>query len=132
MLIDWTTEFGNWLDRLEADKDSGNPHANLVHRLVTQQLGYLQTLTDKPAEETKMMRTVARSRRYPLWRVSHPYVEGVAVRLIVWFPDDESVVVAVLAADKAGMSDVFYDNLGVRADVAIDRWLYELDREEER
>jgi hypothetical protein len=54
------------------------------------------------------------------------------VRLVTWFPDDNTVVIAVLAGDKAGMGDVFYDSLGVRADVAIDRWLYRLEREEER
>jgi hypothetical protein len=34
--------------------------------------------------------------QYPLWRVSHPFDEDVAVRLIWWFPPDSATVVAVL------------------------------------
>ena len=62
------------------------------------------------------------SKRYLVWRVSHPYREGVAVRLIVWFPDDGHVVVALFSGDKAHMGDVFYDSVGPRADVAIEAW----------
>ena len=32
------------------------------------------------------------------------------------------IVVALLAADKAQMGDVFYQSVGARADVLIDRW----------
>ena len=59
-------------------------------------------------------------------RVAHPYVPGIAVRLICWFPPGEdTVVVTLFAGDKAGMGDVFYDSAGARADQAIDQWLRE-------
>ncbi|WP_225037999.1 hypothetical protein [Mycobacterium canetti] len=51
-----------------------------------------------------------------------------AVRLIVWFPDDERAVIALLAGDKAQIGDVFYDSVGVRADAAIDQWKREVQR----
>ena len=35
------------------------------------------------------------------------------------------MVVALFAAYKARMGDVFYDGVGARADVAIARWLRE-------
>ncbi|OCI32601.1 hypothetical protein OERS_05280 [Oerskovia enterophila] len=64
-----------------------------------------------------------------MWRVSHPYVQGIALRLICWFPDDEdTVVVALLAGDKANMGDVFYESVGTRADQVIDRWLREREK----
>ena len=44
-----------------------------------------------------------------LWRTSHPFDEGVAVRVICWFPPGTDVVVACLfAGDKTRMGDVFF------------------------
>ena len=37
------------------------------------------------------------------------------------------VVVALFAADKARMGDVFYNSVGPRADVAIERWIFETE-----
>jgi hypothetical protein len=103
-----------------------------LHRDRQRSIADKASARETPVAETKTFRTVGKSGRYPLWRVSHPRIDGTAVRLVVWFPNDQSAVIAVLAADKAAMGDVFYDGLGVRADVAINRWLYRLDREEER
>ncbi|MEO6941611.1 MAG: hypothetical protein ABI238_00380 [Terrimesophilobacter sp.] len=73
-----------------------------------------------------MIKRVRQSRKNQVWRVSHPYVEGIALRLICWFPpNDDQIVVALFAGDKAGMGDVFYDTVGTRADQAIERWLEE-------
>ncbi len=63
------------------------------------------------------------SRRYQLWRVSHAYHPRVAVRVICWFPPAaDTVVVALFAADKAKLGDVFYDSVATRADPMIDQW----------
>jgi hypothetical protein len=63
---------------------------------------------------------VRQSCRYSLWRVSHAYDPEVTVRLICWFPPDTgTVVVALFAADKARLGDVFYDGAAARADSAI-------------
>lgn len=52
-----------------------------------------------------------------------------AVRIICWFDDhSDAVVVALFAADKAPMGDVFYDSVGSRADQAIDQWKFENER----
>lgn len=69
------------------------------------------------------------SGEYQVWRVAHPFEAGFAVRLIVWFPSDREVVVALFSADKANMGDVFYDSVGTRADAAIDSWKMQTDRE---
>ncbi len=71
------------------------------------------------------------SRRYELWRVSHAYHPRVAVRLICWFPPkSNTVVVALFAADKAHLGDVFYDGVASRADPLIDQWKRETASEE--
>lgn len=58
-----------------------------------------------------------------MWRLSHPFDPQMAVRIICWFDEQsKSVVVALFAADKAAMGDVFYDSVGTRADQAIDQW----------
>jgi hypothetical protein len=73
---------------------------------------------------------VRQARRYPLWRLAHPFVDGLAVRTIVWFPpNSDQVVVAVLAGEKAAIGDVFYDSVAIRADAAIDQYLYETQGE---
>ncbi|OQM77701.1 MULTISPECIES: hypothetical protein [Rhodococcus] len=72
------------------------------------------------------LKRVRQSGRYRVWRTSHSYHEGVAVRVICWFPPDSDVmVVALFAGDKARMGDVFYNSVGPRADVAIERWIKE-------
>ena len=74
-----------------------------------------------------MIKRVRQARKHQIWRVSHPYRVGIALRLICWYPKEapETVVVALFAGDKAGMGDVFYDSVGTRADQMIDRWIAE-------
>jgi hypothetical protein len=81
-------------------------------------LDQLRNLTDPPSEETETatLRRVRQWPRYPLWRVSHAYHPEVAVRLICWFsPEAAAVVVALFAADKAKLGDVFHDGVAARA-----------------
>lgn len=60
--------------------------------------------------------TLKTAKNYEMWRVSHPYHHGVAVRLICWFPPDENTaVVALFSGDIANMGDVSYDSVGPRA-----------------
>lgn len=81
VLLDWSEEFGIWLDRLEARADAGNPVTNRALRLVTAQLEVLQDLDTEPTEteETATLERVRQSRgttRYgesptrttPTWR----------------------------------------------------------------
>jgi hypothetical protein len=123
--IDWPAEFGTWLDGVETRADKGDAHAQQVLILVTAALKRLQDLEEPPTRdtETATLRWIRQSKRYPLWRVSHPYREGIAIRLICWFPPDSgTVVVALFAGDKARIGDVFYNSVGARADGVIDQW----------
>lgn len=127
MIVDWTSEFDRWLDRLEvAAVNSSVARSQRDH--IDAQLQLLQELESEPDAETASLRRVRQSRRYPLWRVSHPFDAGIAVRMIVWFPDDGHAVVALFAADKAAMGDVFYDSVGSRADAAIEKWMREANQ----
>lgn len=128
MLIDWPQEFDRWLDRLEVEAKNGDQRSQLIYDLVSSELVRLQRLTDPPTPETEtaMLKWVRQSRRHRVWRVSHPYREGVAVRLICWFPpDSDTVVIALFAGDKGRIGDVWYDSVGARADAVIDQWLRE-------
>jgi hypothetical protein len=129
VLIDWTEHFNDMLDDLEKKATAGDTAASTVLDLITHELKALQALTEPPSADTPGLRRVRQSRNHPVWRVSHPFREGFAVRTIVWFPDDLTVVVALFANDKARMGDVFYDSVGSRADQIIDQWIRENDKE---
>lgn len=126
MLIDWTGEFDRWYDQLIERAEAGDGRSLEHLALVDAELGVLQDLRAAPAASTPTLRRVSQSRRYQVWRLAHPFVRGVAIRLIVWFPPDRpgDVVVVLFGADKARMGDVFYDSVGSRADAAIDSYLY--------
>ncbi|MEJ8284310.1 MULTISPECIES: hypothetical protein [Curtobacterium] len=125
MQIDWPREFNDQLDRLETDRtERGRKRLQLL----TFMLKRLRDLDSAPVQDTAMIKRVRQSKQHPIWRVSHPYVAGVALRLICWFPPDEDrVVVALFSGDKASMGDVFYDTVGVRADRLINRWRNETE-----
>lgn len=125
MQIDWPREFNDQLDRLETDTtERGRERLQLL----TFMLKRLRDLDSAPVQDTAMIKRVRQSKQHPVWRVSHPYVAGVALRLICWFPPDEDrVVVALFSGDKASMGDVFYDTVGVRADRLINRWRNETE-----
>lgn len=126
MLIDWSSEFDALLTRLE---ESTNTDDQKRLDLLYAELEVLAELEGPPAEETATLKRVRQSRQYPVWRVAHPFVAGFAVRLIVWFPSSERVVVALFATDKANMGDVFYDSAGTRADAAIAAWKFQSKEE---
>lgn len=125
MQIDWPREFDDQLDRLETDRtERGRKRLQLL----TFMLKRLRDLDSAPVQDTAMIKRVRQSKQHPIWRVSHPYVAGVALRLVCWFPPDEDrVVVALFSGDKASMGDVFYDTVGVRADRLINRWRNETE-----
>jgi hypothetical protein len=131
--IDWPAEFGRWLDHLEGRARAGDERSRLVLTFVARALNQLRNLAEPPADETETatLVRVRQSRRYQLWRVSHAYHPQVAVRLICWFPPDSgTVVVALFAAEKAQLGDVFYDSVAARADPLIDQWKRETGYEE--
>ncbi len=129
MNIDWSREFDRQLDRLEADTSERGQRVYVLLALMLKQLRDLESV---PIEDTSVIKRVRQSRVHEVWRVSHPYREGIALRLIVWFPPDGThVVVSLFAGEKASMGDVFYDSVGSRADQLIERWLDETENENE-
>jgi hypothetical protein len=126
VLIDWTGEFDRWYDQLIERAEGGDGHSLEQLALVDAELGVLQDLRAAPEANTATLRRVSQSRRYLVWRLAHPFVHGVAIRLIVWFPPDRpgEVVVVLFGADKAQMGDVFYSSVGPRADAAIDSYMF--------
>lgn len=126
MLIDWTREFDRWWQNIEGRRTLDTRSHQIAFTLGTQ-LAFLQSLEQMPSEESPKFQRVAQSRRYPLWRVSHPFLEGIAIRLIVWFPfaEESDLLVVVLGADKAKMGNVFYDSASQRADIEIEKWIRE-------
>jgi hypothetical protein len=122
VLIDWPRDFDDYLTRME--KAAAEPGADRERfHILLAQLSVLADLDEPPTEDSATLKRVRQSLRYPVWRVSHPYREGIAIRLIVWFPNDGRAVVALFAGDKARMGDVFYSSVGPRADAAIDSWI---------
>lgn len=125
MEVDWPDAFDAMLQDLDRRAEDGDEQARRKLNLLAAQIAYLERLVEEPYEDTMTLKRVRQSRIHPLWRLSHPYVDGVAVRTIVWFMDPDRAVVALFAADKASMGDVFYDSVGTRADQTIDRFIQE-------
>jgi len=90
--------------------------------IIDAHLGLLTKLAQEPTEDSLTLKRVRQSGVHQVWRLSHPYEPGIAVRTIVWFSGSK-VVVALLANNKAEMGDVFYNSVGSRADQQIDNYL---------
>ena len=88
-------------------------------------LGALRELPAPPSEESATFKRVRQARRHDIWRVAHPFDAAVAVRILCWFPDDqtESVVIALVAGDKKMIQDLWYDSATPRAEAAVDQWI---------
>lgn len=123
MQVHRTQQFARWVDDLVKKARSGDQFALQMSKHVLDELNYIQSLDTEPGEDTATLKRVRQSRKYQLWRVSHPFDPTMAVRIICWFDgESESVVVALFANDKAAMGDVFYDSVGSRSDQVIDEW----------
>ena len=115
---------------MQSKSREGNAYYRRQLELVAATLRMLRDLDSAPAEDTAGLKRVAQSRKHQVWRTSHPFEEGIAVRLICWFPpDSDEVVVALFAGEKARIGDVWYASVGHRADMVIDQWLREQARQ---
>lgn len=129
MRIVHSKEFDTWFDRLVDDAADGDELAALKLGLVASELAVLRALDSPPTadDETADLKQVRQSGRYKVWRVSHPYQPGIAVRIICWFPPDAKIVViALFAGDKARIGDIWYNSVGTRADAIIEQWKREV------
>ena len=130
MKLFWSDEFDRQLTRYEG-LAAQSARDQKVLDLLAAMLSQLRALDGVPLWDTAMLKRVRQSGRHVVWRQSHPYETGIALRLICWFPDDSDIVVtALFAGDKASMGDVFYDSVGSRADQIIETWLREQQEEE--
>ncbi|WP_448621562.1 hypothetical protein [Geodermatophilus sp. URMC 65] len=115
MLVDWSPEFDQWLGHVEAQ-------GGRVLEIATALLQALMELQQKP-EESATFKRVWQAKRHELWRVAHPYDPEAAVRIICWFPSDETVVVALVGFDKKSIGDVFYTSAAARGEALVDQWI---------
>jgi hypothetical protein len=116
VIVDWPEDFGRRLDHIEAQGG----------RLLEVTVALLQVLTDlprKPSVESATFKRVRQARRHELWREAHPFDAEVAVRIICWFPNDDTAVIALLSFDKKTVGDVFYASAAARGEALVDSWL---------
>jgi len=121
MEVEWGSEFERALERAEIETERGGDAEERYNQL----LGLLRALANleaKPAQESPGFRRVRQARRHELWRVAHRYNPRVAVRIIVWFPSKERVVVALFAFDKAKLGDIWYDRATKESEAILDQW----------
>ena len=96
VLIDGTGEFDRWWQNIE-ERRTLDTRSRQIAGIVGTQLDF---------------------------RISHPRREGIAIRLVVWFPQyNTDLAVVVMGVDKAKMGDIFYDGVGNRADFLIREYL---------
>lgn len=132
MRVHWPEDFDQWLKRSQRKSREGHAFSRRQLEIIAAQLASLRKLDGPPAGDTASLRRVRQSKQHEVWRLSHPYEEGIAVRLIVWFPpDSDEVVIALFAGEKARIGDVFYDSVGHRADMLIAQYLRERAREKD-
>jgi hypothetical protein len=133
MEIDWTDEFDRFWLRLEAEARAGDSAAKRRLQLLDAEIAQLQDLEAVPTDDEPWLKRVRQSGDHPLWRLSHPFEEGIAVRVIAWFPEpDHAVVLLVTGQDKARMGDIWYDAVAPMADPAIRRYRRARARDAER
>jgi len=111
-----TKEFVTWLQ----NQPAGSPE----RRYADAALRFLRSLAAAPSDDLPpTLKRVRQARRHRIWRVSHPYDPAVAVRVLCWFPDPDTAVVALIGGDKATIGDLWYDSATPRAELAVDQWL---------
>lgn len=115
MEIQFGREFKTWLDNI---KKEGGVRLALTAAL----LGYVRNLPGPPTEDTATLKRVRQCRRYPVWRLAHPFEPGIAIQILCWFPNEATVVVALVGGDKGPIGDVWYGSAAPRAEAAIDQW----------
>ncbi|MGH3471761.1 MAG: hypothetical protein ACRDPG_06920 [Nocardioidaceae bacterium] len=89
MRIQASREFSTWFTNVQ--KEGGRP-LTFTGAL----LSVLRDQEGKPSEESATLKQVRQATRHEIWRVAHPFDPDVAIRILCWFPDDETAVVALV------------------------------------
>ena len=114
MLLDWPEDFDRWLTAVE---QAGGP----VEEITLALLAELARLDGEPVAETATFKRVRQAKRHRLWRIAHPYEPDIAIRILFWFEDDR-LIVALVGFNKARLGDVWYSSSAVRAEALVDQW----------
>ena len=85
--------------------------------------GQLRALSRAPQQESASLKRVMQARRHRLWRVRHPYRDNMALRIICYFPDEETVVLALLGFNKHPIGDIWYDHAAKEGEFLVDQYL---------
>jgi len=116
--------FSRQMAEISRRAKEGDAHSALMAQYLYAELKYLEQLPEPPNEDNAVLKKVKQSKKYQVWRLSHPFDSNIAVRTICWFDLAENAIIVVLfAGDKAGMGDVFYDSVDTRADQIIEQYL---------
>ncbi len=117
MRAEVTDNCGIFFDQIEQE-------GGLRKAIFLAMLRRLYVMESEPEEDSPSMKRVRQAKRHRLWRLAHPYKEGVAVRLVVWFPPgQDKAVVALAAFDKARIGDIWYDTATKTAEATVDQLL---------
>jgi hypothetical protein len=82
----------------------------------------LTRLSERPIEPTAHLTPVVQATRHNIWRIRHPHQDGYAVRLLLWFPDDnDGEIVIVFAGNKHPNHDHWYDRAIRETEAAVDQ-----------
>lgn len=125
-----TSGYTRWRARTVSDQQHGE-EAEVLLLAMEQRL---VSLWAAPLEETAMLRRVVQARRHELWRVSHPYRRGLALRIICFFPDEGTVcffpdegtvVLALMGFNKHPVGDSWYSRVAQEGQAIVDQYLRE-------
>jgi hypothetical protein len=78
MNLRWPHEFEAWIRRAQQKSREGNAYFRRQLELVAAALRMLRNLTGPPDASTAGLKRVAQSRKYTVWRTSHPFEPGIA------------------------------------------------------
>ncbi|MGY1726160.1 hypothetical protein ACI79J_04250 [Geodermatophilus sp. SYSU D01062] len=114
-----TNRYQEWRKQTIADPECGTQAEIFLLAMESQ----LRQMKGPPGEETATLKRVMQARRHPLWRVRHPYRENLALRIICYFPNNETVVLALLGFNKHPIGDIWYDRAAKEGEAMVDHYL---------
>lgn len=118
MRIVESSGYSRWRARTVADPQHG-AEAEVLLLAMEQEL---LELRGEPDEETATLKRVVQAKRHPLWRVRHPYRRNLALRIICFFPDAETVVLAVMGFNKHPIGDTWYARAATEGQAIVDQY----------
>jgi hypothetical protein len=83
----------------------------------------LLELSGPPDEESATLRRVVQAKRHELWRVSHPYRRNLALRIVCFFPDVDTVVLALMGFNKHPVGDTWYGRAATEGQAMVDQYM---------